>query len=179
MTVPDFRDVGIRPTEKRVIKFKFPLKQSAHNAAIRGMTHDCSEWESICSCHLSVAAGAHELCASIIFCVCVPAASDGRQSRELEVGVLQRDRAQSMCALSFLRLEEMMDNQNNNQEIRLEPRGVLHAKVTSSGAQGLRTNLDKADPAVFHLPQLCFINTVAERQPRLRRQRCIFTKERG
>lgn len=26
MSVPDFRDVGIRPTEKRVIKFKFQLK---------------------------------------------------------------------------------------------------------------------------------------------------------
>lgn len=79
----------------------------------------------------------------------MPAAPDGRQSRELEVGVLQRDQAQSMCALSFLRLEEMMDNQNNNQEIRLEPRGVLHAKVTSSDAQGLRTNLDTTDPAGF------------------------------
>lgn len=93
--------------------------------------------------------------------------------------MLQRDQAQAMCALSFLRLEEMMDNQNNNQEIRLEPQGVLHAKVTSSYVQGLRTKLDQTNPDVFHLPQLCFINTVAERQPRLRRQRCIFTKERG
>lgn len=65
----------------------------------------------------------------------MPAAPDGRQSRELEVCVLQRDQAQAMCALSFLRLEEMMENQNNNQEIRLEPQGVLHAKVTSSCVQ--------------------------------------------
>lgn len=96
--------------------------------------------------------------------------------------MLRRDQAQAMCALSFLRLEEMMENQNNNQEIRLEPQGVLHAKVPSRsvqeapGLQGLDT---EPNPAVFHLPQLCFINTVAERQPRLRRQRCIFTKERG
>lgn len=46
--------------------------------------------------------------------------------------MLRRDQAQALCALSFLRLEEMMENQNNNQEIRLEPQGVLHAKVTSS-----------------------------------------------
>lgn len=56
--------------------------------------------------------------------------------------MLQRDQAQAMCALSFLRLEEMMDNQNNNQEIRLEPQGVLHAKVTSSYVQAGQ-NLDK------------------------------------
>lgn len=52
--------------------------------------------------------------------------------------MLQRHQAQAMCALSFLRLEEMMDNQNNNQEIRLEPQGVLHAKVTSSYVQALQ-----------------------------------------
>lgn len=49
--------------------------------------------------------------------------------------MLRRDQAQTMCALSFLRLEEMMETQNNNQEIRLEPQGVLHAKVTSSCVQ--------------------------------------------
>lgn len=59
--------------------------------------------------------------------------------------MLRRDEAQAMCALSFLRLEEMMENQNNNQEIRLEPQGVLHAKVTpgcvqeASGLRGLDT----------------------------------------
>uniref|UniRef100_A0A3B4YRG7 Serine/threonine-protein kinase N2-like n=1 Tax=Seriola lalandi dorsalis TaxID=1841481 RepID=A0A3B4YRG7_SERLL len=47
-----------------------------------------------------------------------------------------------------------MDNPNHNQGFSLEPQGLLHA-------------------------QLRFIDAVVERQPRLRRQRCIFTKERG
>ncbi|XP_054466100.1 serine/threonine-protein kinase N2-like [Anoplopoma fimbria] len=75
------------------------------------------------------------------------------RSRELEVSVFWRDRT-SMCAVKSLRLEEMMDNQNQSQEISLEPQGLLYA-------------------------QLKFIDTVVERQPKLRRQRCIFTKERG
>uniref|UniRef100_UPI0037E7EFA6 serine/threonine-protein kinase N2-like n=1 Tax=Semicossyphus pulcher TaxID=241346 RepID=UPI0037E7EFA6 len=75
------------------------------------------------------------------------------RSRELEVGVLLRDR-KAMCAVKFLRLEELMENPNLNQELRLEPQGILHA-------------------------ELRFIDTVVERQPKLRRQRCIFTKERG
>ncbi|XP_035514516.1 serine/threonine-protein kinase N2-like [Morone saxatilis] len=75
------------------------------------------------------------------------------RSRELEVSVFWRDR-RVMCAVRFLRLEEMMDNQNHNQEFSLEPQGLLYAKLR-------------------------FIDTIVERQPRLRRQRCIFTKERG
>ncbi|XP_041792581.1 serine/threonine-protein kinase N2-like [Chelmon rostratus] len=74
------------------------------------------------------------------------------RSRELEVGVFWGDR-RAMCAIKFLRLEEMMDNPNHNQLI-LEPQGLLHAKLR-------------------------FIDAVVERQPKLRRQRCIFTKERG
>ncbi|XP_029367272.1 serine/threonine-protein kinase N2-like isoform X2 [Echeneis naucrates] len=75
------------------------------------------------------------------------------RSRELEVCVFWRDR-RAMCAIKFLRLEEMMDNQYHDQGLGLEPQGVLHAKLR-------------------------FIDAVVERQPRLRRQRCIFTKERG
>ncbi|XP_073321815.1 serine/threonine-protein kinase N2-like [Pagrus major] len=75
------------------------------------------------------------------------------RSRELEVGVFWRDQ-RAMCALKILRLEEMMDKPNHNQELSLEPQGILHAKLR-------------------------FIDTVVERQPKLRRQRCIFTKERG
>ncbi|XP_068166319.1 serine/threonine-protein kinase N2-like [Antennarius striatus] len=75
------------------------------------------------------------------------------RSRELEVGVFSRDQGM-MCAVTFLRLEEMMDKPNQNLELNLEPQGVLHAK--------------------FH-----FIDNVVERLPKLRRQRCIFTKERG
>ncbi|KAM3868401.1 serine/threonine-protein kinase N2-like [Diretmus argenteus] len=73
------------------------------------------------------------------------------RSRELEVRVFWRDR---MCAVQFLRLEEIMDNLSHAQCLCLEPQGLLYAKIT-------------------------FINTVIERQPKLRRQRCIFTKERG
>uniref|UniRef100_A0A671X7G0 protein kinase C n=1 Tax=Sparus aurata TaxID=8175 RepID=A0A671X7G0_SPAAU len=75
------------------------------------------------------------------------------RSRELEVGVFWRDQT-AMCALKILRLEEMMDKPNHSQELSLEPQGILHAKLR-------------------------FIETVVERQPKLRRQRCIFTKERG
>ncbi|XP_044051156.1 serine/threonine-protein kinase N2-like isoform X2 [Siniperca chuatsi] len=75
------------------------------------------------------------------------------RSRELEVGVFWRDR-RAMCAVKFLRLEEMMDNPDHSQELSLEPQGLLYAKLR-------------------------FIDAVIERQPKLRRQRCIFTKERG
>ncbi|XP_034548579.1 serine/threonine-protein kinase N2-like [Notolabrus celidotus] len=75
------------------------------------------------------------------------------RSRELEIGVYRGERRE-MCAVKFLRLEELMENQNPDQEFRLEPQGVLHA-------------------------ELRFIDAVVERQPKLRRQRCIFTKERG
>uniref|UniRef100_I3K8X7 protein kinase C n=1 Tax=Oreochromis niloticus TaxID=8128 RepID=I3K8X7_ORENI len=75
------------------------------------------------------------------------------RSRELEVSVFWRDR-RAMCAVKFLRLEEMMDNPITNQGITLEPQGLLYTKLR-------------------------FIDTVLERQPKLRRQRCIFTKERG
>uniref|UniRef100_A0A3Q2WME4 Protein kinase domain-containing protein n=1 Tax=Haplochromis burtoni TaxID=8153 RepID=A0A3Q2WME4_HAPBU len=47
-----------------------------------------------------------------------------------------------------------MENPIINQGITLEPQGLLYTKLR-------------------------FIDTVLERQPKLRRQRCIFTKERG
>ncbi|XP_070760042.1 serine/threonine-protein kinase N2-like [Enoplosus armatus] len=75
------------------------------------------------------------------------------RSRELEVAVFWRDR-RAMCAVKFLRLEEMMDYSDHNQGFGLEPQGLLYVKLR-------------------------FIDTVVERQPKLRRQRCIFTKERG
>ncbi|XP_053276702.1 serine/threonine-protein kinase N2 [Pleuronectes platessa] len=85
------------------------------------------------------------LCWDQTFCIQL------ERSRELEVSVLWRDRG-AMCAVKFLRLEEMMENQNDNQGLSLEPQGLLYAKLR-------------------------FIEAVVE--PRLRRQRCIFTKERG
>ncbi|XP_067428674.1 serine/threonine-protein kinase N2-like isoform X1 [Thunnus thynnus] len=75
------------------------------------------------------------------------------RSRELEIGVFWRDR-RAMCAVTFLRLEEMLDNPNRSEGLSLEPQGLIYAKLE-------------------------FIATVVERQPKLRRQRCIFTKERG
>ncbi|XP_057687211.1 serine/threonine-protein kinase N2-like isoform X1 [Corythoichthys intestinalis] len=87
-------------------------------------------------------------------------------SRELEVDVFWRDSG-NMCALGFLRLDWLLARQNQNQNQqgqdkrgvcshvwRLEPRGLLHI-------------------------QFDFTNTVVERQNKLRRQQCIFTKERG
>ncbi|XP_071368622.1 serine/threonine-protein kinase N2-like, partial [Centroberyx affinis] len=75
------------------------------------------------------------------------------RSRELEVGVFWRER-RAMCAVKFLRLEEIMENPNHARCLCLEPQGLLYAKIN-------------------------FIDTVVERQPKLRRQRCIFTKEKG
>ncbi|XP_029960802.1 serine/threonine-protein kinase N2-like [Salarias fasciatus] len=75
------------------------------------------------------------------------------RSRELEVDVFW-SQPREMCAVRFLRLEDMMDDAGFNVALSLEPQGLLFA-------------------------QLRFIDTVIERQPRLRRQRCIFTKERG
>ncbi|XP_068506139.1 serine/threonine-protein kinase N2 isoform X2 [Syngnathus scovelli] len=84
--------------------------------------------------------------------------------RELEVEVFWRDGGK-MCALGFLRLDQLLEQQNQRQEDqdngqaaplewRLEPTGLLHA-------------------------QFNFVDTVVERQHKLRRQQCIFTKERG
>uniref|UniRef100_A0A1A7WA14 protein kinase C n=1 Tax=Iconisemion striatum TaxID=60296 RepID=A0A1A7WA14_9TELE len=75
------------------------------------------------------------------------------RSRELEVCVFWRDQ-RAMCAIRFLRLEDMMENPNQDQGFRLDPQGLLYIKLQ-------------------------FIDCVVERQPKLRRQRCIFTKERG
>ncbi|KAM4745035.1 serine/threonine-protein kinase N2-like [Anableps anableps] len=75
------------------------------------------------------------------------------RSRELEVCVFWRHQ-RAMCAVKLLRLEEVMGNPDHNQGFSLEPQGLLHI-------------------------QFQFIDTVVERQPKLRRQRCIFTKERG
>ncbi|XP_040010616.1 serine/threonine-protein kinase N2-like [Xiphias gladius] len=75
------------------------------------------------------------------------------RSRELEVGVFWRD-PRAMCAVRFLRLEEILDHPDHDRGLSLEPRGLLYA-------------------------ELRFVEAVVDRQPRLRRQRCIFTKERG
>uniref|UniRef100_A0A8D3E2E4 protein kinase C n=1 Tax=Scophthalmus maximus TaxID=52904 RepID=A0A8D3E2E4_SCOMX len=79
------------------------------------------------------------------------------RARELEVDVFWReapDRGAMMCAVKFLRLEETMDNQGHDRGLSLEPQGLLYARLR-------------------------FIDAVVERQSKLRRQRCIFTKERG
>uniref|UniRef100_H3DH38 protein kinase C n=1 Tax=Tetraodon nigroviridis TaxID=99883 RepID=H3DH38_TETNG len=75
------------------------------------------------------------------------------RARELEVSIFWQDR-NTMCAVRFLRLEDILYKPNHNNVFSLEPQGVLRAKLR-------------------------FIDSVVDRQPRLRRQRCIFTKERG
>lgn len=62
------------------------------------------------------------------------------QSRELEVGVFCRDR-RAMCAVRFLRLEEMMDNPDHSREFSLQPQGILHAKVHAKTCLGSVENL--------------------------------------
>lgn len=61
-------------------------------------------------------------------CACSVCSPFVEKSRELEVAVFWRDR-RAMCAVKLLRLEDMMDNQDHNQEFPLEPQGLLHAKV--------------------------------------------------
>uniref|UniRef100_A0AAQ4QAP6 Protein kinase N3 n=1 Tax=Gasterosteus aculeatus aculeatus TaxID=481459 RepID=A0AAQ4QAP6_GASAC len=74
-------------------------------------------------------------------------------ARELEVALFWRHRG-AMCAVRSLRLEEMTDHLGPSRGIRLEPQGLVYA-------------------------ELRFVDAVVERQPKLRRQRCIFTKEKG
>uniref|UniRef100_A0A4W5NA29 protein kinase C n=1 Tax=Hucho hucho TaxID=62062 RepID=A0A4W5NA29_9TELE len=75
------------------------------------------------------------------------------RSRELEIGIFWQD-WRVMCAVKYLRLEEFLDNQQHALCLCLEPQGTLFTEIT-------------------------FVNPVIERQPKLRRQRCIFTKEKG
>uniref|UniRef100_G3PPJ4 Protein kinase N3 n=1 Tax=Gasterosteus aculeatus aculeatus TaxID=481459 RepID=G3PPJ4_GASAC len=75
------------------------------------------------------------------------------RARELEVALFWRHRG-AMCAVRSLRLEEMTDHLGPSRGIRLEPQGLVYA-------------------------ELRFVDAVVERQPKLRRQRCIFTKEKG
>ncbi|CDQ67092.1 unnamed protein product [Oncorhynchus mykiss] len=75
------------------------------------------------------------------------------RSRELEIGIYWQD-WRVMCAVKYLRLEEFLDNQRHTLCLCLEPQGTLFTEIT-------------------------FVNPVIERQPKLRRQRCIFTKEKG
>ncbi|XP_061881138.1 serine/threonine-protein kinase N1-like isoform X4 [Entelurus aequoreus] len=76
------------------------------------------------------------------------------RSRELEVDVFWRDE-ETMCGVVFLRLEELLDHQTWSSHVwRLEPRGLLHV-------------------------QCRLVDVLVEHPPKLRRQRCIFTKERG
>ncbi|XP_070411749.1 serine/threonine-protein kinase N2 isoform X1 [Nothobranchius furzeri] len=49
------------------------------------------------------------------------------RSRELEVCIFWRDQ-RAMCAVKFLRLEEMMKNPNQSQGFRMEPQGLLYIK---------------------------------------------------
>ncbi|XP_034152303.1 serine/threonine-protein kinase N2-like isoform X3 [Esox lucius] len=75
------------------------------------------------------------------------------RSRELEIAVFQQD-WRVMCAVKYLRLDEFLDNQQHAFCLSLEPQGTLFTEIT-------------------------FVNPVIEHQPRLRRQRCIFSKEKG
>lgn len=142
------------------------------------MTHDCSEWESICSCHLSVAAGAHELCASFFFfsaccllCLTVPGAGGWRAAARPGAGHV---RPQLPAAGGDDGQPEQQPGDQAGAAGRPPRQGDVQLRAGPPGQKWTKLIL-----LFFHLPQLCFINTIAERQPRLRRQRCIFTKERG
>ncbi|KAJ8276966.1 hypothetical protein GJAV_G00069890, partial [Gymnothorax javanicus] len=75
------------------------------------------------------------------------------RSRELEIAVYWRD-WRSLCAVKFLQLEDFLDNQRHGMCLYLEPQGTLFAEVT-------------------------FFNPVIERKPKLRRQKKLFSKQKG
>ncbi|XP_038601334.1 serine/threonine-protein kinase N3 [Tachyglossus aculeatus] len=76
------------------------------------------------------------------------------RSRELEIGVQWRD-WRELCAVTFLRLEDFLDNERHGLSVPLEPQGLLFAEVT-------------------------FCDPVIQRRPRLQRQkRIFFSKQRG
>ncbi|XP_028919525.1 serine/threonine-protein kinase N3 [Ornithorhynchus anatinus] len=76
------------------------------------------------------------------------------RSRELEIGVQWRD-WRELCAVTFLRLEDFLDNERHGLNLPLEPQGLLFAEVT-------------------------FCDPVIQRRPRLQRQkRIFFSKQRG
>ncbi|XP_068731739.1 serine/threonine-protein kinase N2-like isoform X2 [Montipora capricornis] len=75
------------------------------------------------------------------------------KSRELEVGVYWRDH-RSLCGVSFLRLEEFLDNQRHQIQVPLEPQGCLFAEVT-------------------------FLNPMVTKKPRLQRQKKLFPIQKG
>ncbi|XP_027725622.1 serine/threonine-protein kinase N3 isoform X4 [Vombatus ursinus] len=75
------------------------------------------------------------------------------RSRELEIGVQWRD-WRELCGVTFLRLEDFLDNARHTLSLALEPQGQLFVEVM-------------------------FCDPVIERRPRLQRQKCIFSKHRG
>ncbi|KAJ7994061.1 hypothetical protein DPEC_G00262030 [Dallia pectoralis] len=75
------------------------------------------------------------------------------RSRELEIAVFWQD-WRVMCAVKYLRLDKFIDNQQRTLCLCLEPQGTLFTEIT-------------------------LVNPVIENQPKLRRQRCIFSKEKG
>ncbi|NXR11661.1 PKN2 kinase, partial [Semnornis frantzii] len=75
------------------------------------------------------------------------------RSRELEIAVYWRD-WRELCGVKFLRLDDFLDNERHGLCLALEPQGLLFAEVM-------------------------FCNPVIERKPKLRRQKCIFPKQKG
>ncbi|XP_054988437.1 serine/threonine-protein kinase N3 isoform X2 [Sorex araneus] len=75
------------------------------------------------------------------------------RARELEIGVRWRDWRQ-LCGLTFLRLEDFLDNGCHHLSLSLLPQGWVFLWVT-------------------------FCDPVIERIPRLQRQKRIFSKRRG
>ena len=51
------------------------------------------------------------------------------QARELEIGVYYRD-YRSLCATTFLKLVEFLDNQRHELILSLEPTGTLRCEVS-------------------------------------------------
>ncbi|KAM4676980.1 serine/threonine-protein kinase N1-like isoform 2-T2 [Discoglossus pictus] len=78
---------------------------------------------------------------------------DLQRARELQVSIYRRD-YRSLCAIKYVKLEDFLDHQKQQTDLKLEPQGTLMCEVT-------------------------FSNPVIERFSKLRRQKKIFSKEQG
>ncbi|XP_072285989.1 serine/threonine-protein kinase N3 [Pyxicephalus adspersus] len=75
------------------------------------------------------------------------------RSREMEISIHWRD-WRELCAISFVRLEDFLDNERHGVCLQMEPQGMLFAEIM-------------------------FCNPVIERRGKVQRQKRIFPKQKG
>ena len=104
------------------------------------------------------------------------------KSRELEVSVYWKD-WRSLCAVKFLKLEEVIDDVRHGMALQMEPQGLLFAEVNILDiyfSYWITTSVSLMNETfanrVLYL-QIKFLNPLITRKPKLRRQRKIFRQQ--